>query len=111
VRVTRPGYTPLSARTFSTSVVRAKPRISLSAIPGVSRLVVSATVVASGVPAVTGTLQVRSGGKVVRELPVRNGTARATLLGLPHGLRNYRFQVVATATLQGALVDRRIRIG
>ncbi len=111
VRVTRPGYTPLSARTFSTSVVRAKPRISVSAISGVSRLVVSATVVASGVPAVTGTLQVRSGGKVLRELPVRNGVARATLVGLPHGTRTYRFQVVATTTLQGALIDRRIRIG
>ncbi len=110
VRVTRPGYTPLSARTFSTSVVRAKPRITVTAVPGVSRLAVTARVVASGVPGVTGTLQVRSGGKVIQQLPVRNGVARATLVGLPHGTRLYRFQVLSSPTLQPALVDRRIRI-
>ena len=37
---------------------------------------------------------------MIRELPVRNGAARATLVGLPHGTRSYRFQVVATTTLQ-----------
>jgi hypothetical protein len=111
VRVTRPGYTPLSARSFSTTVVRAKPRLAVSAVPGVSRLAVNATVVASGVPAVTGTLQVRSGGRVLQELPVRHGIARATLVGLPHGSRVYRFQVLSTSTLQPALLERRIRIG
>ncbi|MET0999834.1 MAG: CHAP domain-containing protein [Marmoricola sp.] len=111
VRVTRPGYTPLTARTFSTPLVRAKPRLVVSAVPGVSRLAVSARVAATGVPALSGTLQVRTGGKVIRELPVRNGVARATLVGLPHGTRRYRFQVVATSTFQTALLDRRIRIG
>ena len=110
VRVTRPGYTPLSTRTVSTAVVRAKPRITVSAIPAVGRLALSAKVVASGVPAVSGTLLVRARGKVIRQLAVRNGAARATLVGLPRGSRVYRFQVVASATLQGALVDRRIRI-
>ena len=92
-------------------MVRAKPRIAVSATPGVGRLAVTAKVVATGVPAVTGTLQVRSRGKVLRELPVRNGVARATLGGLPHGTRKYRFKVVATTTLQErSLLDRRIRI-
>jgi surface antigen len=111
VRLTRPGYTPLSARSFSTTVVRAKPRLTVSAVPGVSRLAVSATVVASGVPAVSGTLRVRSSGRILQELPVRNGIARATLVGLPHGSRVYRFQVLSTSTLQPALLERRIRIG
>ena len=110
VRLTRPGYTPLTARTFSTSVVRAKPRIAVSAVPGVSRLTVNARVTATGVPAVTGTLLVRSGGRIIRELPVRNGVAGGTVVGLPHGTRVYRFQVVASSTLLGALVDRPIRI-
>ena len=69
VMVTRPGYISLSTRTVPTTLVRAKPRITVSAVPGVSRLAVSARVVASGVPTVTGTLQVRAGGQVVRAAP------------------------------------------
>ena len=110
LRVTRPGYTPLSTRTVPTVLVRAKPRITVSAVPGVSRLAVSVRVAASGVPTLTGTLEVRSGGRVIRQLPVRNGVASATLVGLPHGTRLYRFQVVSSPTLQPARLDRRIRI-
>jgi surface antigen len=110
VRVTRPGYAVLRARTYSTSVVRARPRLTVSAVPGVSRLAVTARVTASSIAAVTGTVQVRSGGRVIRELAIRDGAAGATLVGLPHGTRLYRFQVVASSTLLPTSVDRRIRV-
>jgi hypothetical protein len=69
------------------------------------------TVRASGGTPVTGVIQIRSRGKLLRSAPVSDGVARATVTGLPRGTYTYRFRLPSTSKVAGAVVERRITIG
>lgn len=111
VRLTRAGYTALTTRTPSTPVVRSTPTIKVTTQPGTGRLLVSATVAAEGVSPVAGVIRVRSRGKLLREVPLRNGVAKTTLTGLPRGTWTFRFRFPTTPTVSWGSVERTIRIG
>ncbi len=110
VTVTRPGYRTIRTRTSWSPVVRARPVIRVTTKRGKHRLAVSAKVTAVGVPHVTGVLQVRSRGKLLRQVPLRYGVARTVVTRLPSGARTFRFRYLKTAKVAGARVERRIRI-
>ncbi len=111
LRLTRPGYLRGLARTVSTAVVRSTPQIRLSTRGGHRRLTFTAIVSADGVGPVPGVVQVRSHGRVLREVPLRDGVARARLTGLHRGRHTYRFRVPTSAQTTSAVVKRRLRIG
>jgi len=110
VTVSRPGYKTLRTRTTWSPVVRATPVIRVSTTRGKHRLAVYATVTATGVRPVQGVLQVRSHGKLLSQVPLRYGVARATVIRLPSGARTFRFRYVTTAKVAGGVVKRRITI-
>ncbi len=110
LRVNRPGYTPLTTRTTWTQRIRSTPVVRVTSQPGTGRLVLSATVRAQGVRAVAGQLNVRSRGKLLTTMRVRNGAAKATLTKLPRGTHAYRFRFLTTDTVSGANLARRIHI-
>lgn len=111
VNLTRAGYAPQSLRTTSTNVVRAIPAIAVSVRPGTGRLSLTVRVRARGVDVVTGRIQVRSRGRVLQEIPLQDGSAQATVTGLPSGARTYRFRFPTTSTVTAGVVQRRLTIG
>ncbi len=110
VRVTRPGYTPLAARTPWSRLVRTKPAVRMSTAAGVQRLSLRVTMRAAGLAGVNGRVQVRTGGKLVRVVPIRGGAASSTLAGLRPGTRTYTFRVPATRSTEAVVVTRRLTI-
>ena len=84
--------------------------LHVSVQPGTNRLTFRATVSAAGVRSINGVVKVRARGKLIRTVRLRNGVASATLTGLRHGARTYRFRVPVTASTQRALVARRVTI-
>jgi hypothetical protein len=111
VQLTRPGYDTLTTRTTWTPVVRSKPVIKVTTQPGTGRLAVTATVTATGVPSLDGVLRVRSRGKLLKQIVLRDGVAKGTVTGLRPGTRTFRFRVPATTKVSSAMVARRIKIG
>ncbi len=110
VRLTHPGYNPFTTRATTTSPVRGRPVLRVTSVPGVRTLTIDATLTAAGVPAITSVLQVRSRGRLLGQVPVRNGVAHATLTNVPKGKRKFRFLVPSSSRLEGAVVKRRIRV-
>ena len=76
VYLDRPGYKQMVVPTAFTRVVRATPVLRVATTRGHQRLAVRATVRAAWLPNFDGTLQVRSAGKVLRQVPVRDGVRR-----------------------------------
>ena len=111
VRATRPGYTPLVVRSPWSRRGQDEARDARDVVqPGPNRLTFRATVSAAGVQSINGVVKVRARGKLIRTVRLRDGVASATLTGLRHGARTYRFRVPVTATTQRALVARRVTI-
>jgi len=110
VTLTRPGYTGVTTRTPSTPRVKATPRIKVGTEPGVGRLTVTATVTARGVSPVDGVLRIRSRGRLLREVTLRNGGASVTLRRLPPGTWTFRVALPASSTYTHGLVERRVTI-
>ena len=110
VYLDRRGYKQMVVPTAFTRVVRATPVLRVATTRGHQRLAVRATVRAAWLPNFDGTLQVRSAGKLLRQMPVRDGVAAATVTGLPIGTRTYRFVLVSTAKSTAEAVVRRIAI-
>ena len=110
VRVTRPGYTPLVVRSPWSRRIRTKPMMRVSVEPGTNRLTFRATVRAAGVRSINGVVKVRARGKLIRTVRLRDGVASATLTGLRHGARTYKFRVPVTAATQRTFVARRVTI-
>jgi surface antigen len=111
VELTRPGFTTVTTRTLPTLRVRSTPRIKVSLEPGTGRLVVNATVTAYGVTSVDGVLRLRSRGQLIKEVPIRTGTLKTILRGLPRGTWTFRVVFPGTTTVSRGLVERRVRIG
>jgi hypothetical protein len=111
VYLDRRGYQRMVVPTAFTRVVRSTPVLRVATTRGHQRLAVRATVRATWLPSFDGTLQVRSAGKLLRQIPVRDGVAAATVTGLPVGTRTYRFVLVSTARSTAEVVVRRIAIG
>jgi surface antigen len=108
---TRPGYRALTKRSVLSPVVRAVPALAVTTRAGKGSLAMTTTVRASGGTPVTGVIQIRSRGKLLRSAPVSNGVARATVTGLPRGTYTYRFRLPSTSKVAGAVIERRITIG
>ncbi len=111
VRATRPGYTTITTRTPATARVRSVPRIKVSLTPRRhGRVTVNGSVTARGVNPVEGTLLIRSRGRVLREVPLIDGTARTRLVGLRPGMWTLRIVLPRSATVSKGLVIRRVTI-
>ncbi len=110
VTVSRPGYAAITARTPA-RVVRVTPILQVTTSAGRGRLDVHAVVTAPGVRTVPGTIQIRSRGKLLREVTLANGSARTSLTGLAHRKRTFRILYPTTAAVTGTMVKRTIRIG
>jgi surface antigen len=106
----RPGYKKLAVPTSFTPVVRARPFLQVAATPGHKRLTFRATARAAWLPNLSGYLQVRAHGKLLRQVTLRNGAAAGTITGLPVGKRVYRFRLVSTAKTSARAVVRTIKI-
>lgn len=111
VTLERPGYARFTARTISSAVVRARPLIRVATATSRGRLTVYAAVTANGVRPVTGAVQIRSRGRLLRQVWLTNGVARAALSGLRRGRHTYRFVLPSTRRVEGGAVTRRIKIG
>jgi hypothetical protein len=85
--------------------------IKVTAQPGTGRLAVTAQVSASGVPSLDGVVRVRSRGKLLKQIVLRDGIAKGTVTGLRPGTRTFRFRVPATTKVSYGAVERRIKIG
>ena len=95
----RPGYTPLRLVSAATEVVKSVPTVTvrgLSRRKGRARIVTSIT--AEGVPSVSGTVRIRTGGKVVAEIPVVDGIARTTITDLKSGNRTFQLRYLGNRT-------------
>ncbi len=111
VVVSRPGYRTLTARSPMTGRIMATPRLRVTATPGHGRLRVSVEVSAPGVSPVVGKVRVRSRGRVLALVPLRQGRTTATLTGLPAGVRTVHVRYVGSRPVTTAVVSRRVRIG
>ena len=96
VLVNRPGYRQMVLRTSWTPFVRTTPAVRMSTIPGAERLNLRVTMRAAGLSGVNARVQVRTGGELVRVVPIRAGAASTTLTGLRPGTRVYKFRIPAT---------------
>ena len=65
---------------------------------------------AAGLSGINDRVQVRTGGKLVRVVPIRGGAASATLTGLRPGTRIYKFRIPATDSTNPVVITRRLTI-
>ena len=110
VLVNRPGYRQLVLRTSWTPFVRTTPTVRMSTIPGPQRLNLRVTLRAAGLSGANARVQVRTGGELVRVVPIRGGAASATLTGLRPGTRIYKFRIPATDSTNPVVITRRLTI-
>jgi surface antigen len=110
VYLDRRGYKEMVLPSSWTGTVRANPVLGVATTPGHRRLAFRATVRSAWIPNLDGVLQVRSAGKLLRQVAVRDGVAAGTITGLPVSTRSYRFRLVSTSKYAGDVVVRRIAI-
>ena len=110
VYLDRPGYQTMIVRTAFSAPVRSTPVMRVVTTPGKGRLAFRIGARATWVPDLEATLQVRSRGKVLRQVAVHQGTASGTITGLHAGKRTYRFRLVTTSKTNPVAVVRRIKI-
>ncbi|MCW2782612.1 MAG: domain containing protein [Marmoricola sp.] len=108
--VTRAGYTTLTSRTPVTWAIKSVPRLKVLTTPGHRRVRFTVTLTASGVSPVSGTVQVRSRGKLLKVLTLRKGTATATITRLAKGSRTFTIRYLASPTVLAAALTRSVRI-
>ena len=95
----RPGYTPLRLATAATARVKSASTMTVQAMsPAKGRARIVTRITADGVASPTGTVTIRSGGKVLAQLPVVDGVARTTLKGLGSGKRTFRLRYAGSPT-------------
>jgi surface antigen len=102
-QLTRPGFTPAAVLTPPTARVRTVPALTLTTTPGAGRVDLRATVSAVGTTP-TGVVRVRSGGRLLVETALRDGTASTRLTGLGPGEHRLRVIVPTTRKLTRAAV-------
>ncbi len=108
----KPNYETTATRTILTAPVRALPRVGVSLVPGHGVLRITIKVTAPGVSAVAGTVRVRSGGQVVAEQVLRQGSSTVSLTALRPGLRTVRVRYLGSSTvLPSDLTAHSARIG
>lgn len=109
--LTKRGYTALSTRTPLQRRVKSAPTMKVQAQPGRGQLRVTAGVTADGVEPVSGTILIKSGGAVVRQLTLHEGAAATTLKGLPKGTQSFAMRYTGSRTVTATAVRRTVRIG
>jgi surface antigen len=109
VSLTRPGYTPLDARSVSTARVRSLPLLHVDVVRGTRRVRVAVTVTAPGVDPVIGALRVTRGRTLVDERPLRGGATTVLLPELRPGLHTITIRYLGSSTVQRAVLRREIR--
>ena len=110
VVIQKPGYERMILASPFTKVIRSTPTLRVSAVPGTKQMVLKAIVRASGLRTYNGVLQVRTQGRLIRNVPVRNGVAKMTITPLRAGVRTYRFWLPRTKLTERAEVLRRMTI-
>jgi surface antigen len=110
VRLTRPGYEALRARSAETAVVKSPPTLVVETQAGTGTLRASVSVTAPGIRSVPGTVRIRSETRRLAELTLRQGAAATTLRGLRRGLRTFTFRYPATDKVARTALSRTVRI-
>jgi surface antigen len=112
ITYTRPGYTPLTVRTAPTAAVRTVSVMSVDVTPGarIGRIKVVANLTAPGPEVVEGVVRIRSGGKLLAEVPLVEGRAAKRLSGLPSGKRQVRVRYVGNPMTTSAESVETVRI-
>jgi hypothetical protein len=110
VRLTRPGYTPVTTSTAWTGPVKATPRLRVATRTTGRRVTITVTASAVGAPPVAGLVLVRAHGRLLRTVSMRNGVATTTVTGLRPGRWAFRIGYPATRTLEAAVAVREVRI-
>lgn len=109
--LTREGYTPLVVRLRSIGTVRTEPRMKVrTKRPGRGKLTLDVRMRAAGLDAVPGTVQVVSGGEVLREIALRNGARTFTLRRLPEGEQRFTIRYQRTDQVLRTTTKRTLRI-
>ena len=104
------GYTTMVQRTVPMTVLRSTPAMHVTTTPGRHTLTFSAGVTAPGVRPVPGIVRVRSGGVVLRDVPLSHGVARATLHHVRPGTRVFRFRYRGDVAVVRTGLDRTLHI-
>jgi len=109
---TKPGYTTLTVRTPTTTLIKTIP--TMRVVPSsdrAGRLRAEVTVTAAGVDWVGGTVTVRSRGQVVGQVTLRRVASVLVLTGLPPGRTVFNFRYLGSDTVSGTLwLARAVRI-
>ncbi len=102
--VTRAGYATLSTALAPTGVVKSRPAMTVSLLPGRRGSSLDIAVSAEGVQPVTGNVKVRQGGRVVGLGTLRNGVVRVALSDVPAGQRRFAIRFGGAPTVTGLTV-------
>jgi hypothetical protein len=108
--LTRPGYAPVVLTTPASTRVRTAPRLDVGLQPGRRRLVVDVAATATGLATLSGTVRVRTAGRVVAETALVDGVARLRLRGLTPGEQTFRVVLRASPATERAAVLRSVTI-
>jgi hypothetical protein len=95
----KPLYETSASRSALTASVRALPRVRVALQPGHGRLRLTIAVTAPGVPAVAGTVRVRSGGKLLSQQVLQQGSRTIVLTGLRPGSQTVRVSYLGSSTV------------
>ena len=110
VLVTRAGYRTRSVTSRPTARVRTTPTMRVATARGARGLAVSLNLRAPGLSQLTGQVVVRSRGRTVAKVPVRQGVGRAVVRRLPHGRSTVRFTYVQTSRVASVSVLRAVQL-
>jgi hypothetical protein len=110
MRLTKPGYTAVRTRTLPTALVRSTPTLALDLTGARGRATLDVTVTAPSVPVVSGTVRVRSGGQLLAEFPLEDGSATVTLHNLSAGSHSFRVRYTGTSTVAGTYLRRSVPV-
>jgi hypothetical protein len=111
VEWTRPGYTPATAQSEPTPVVRTTPVLRIGVDPVRRTLSVRAAVRSPDLDPVEGVVRIRARGELLDEVRLTDGYATTKLRKLPVGTWTFRFRFPTTREAVGTTITRRITIG
>lgn len=108
--LSRPGYTTREVSSSRTARVKTPATLDVRTHNREHRLRLRALVDAPGVDDVAGMLRITFRGEVVKQVPVRAGTATTVLRGLPPGARKLKVRFVSTRSIRGATWRDTVRV-
>ncbi len=110
VTLTKPGYETVVMRAGRSRVVKSISKMSVSTSPARRKVAVALQVTAPEVEPVKGTVLVKRGRTLLKEVTLRSGARSMTIRGLPSGRQKLKFIFRSTETVTRAKVVRTVRI-